>query len=186
MYKSKSGFTIVELLIVIVIIGILAAITVVTYSGIQQRARDTARTSDMASIQKALEIYRTSNPTYPPRDSIGTNQPAGFSPRYGSSYEYSVATNGSWQTELVDEGILNSVQVDPLNDNNHYYIYWASGPNGYGACTEPFYVLVAYGYESGNIPTSSQTLTCTMPDGSFGSHWAENSTQAVFSNTQTP
>lgn len=39
MAKSKSGFTIVELLIVIVVIGILAAITIVAYSGIQERAR---------------------------------------------------------------------------------------------------------------------------------------------------
>ena len=39
MKKTKSGFTIVELLIVIVVIGILAAITIVAYNGIQSRAR---------------------------------------------------------------------------------------------------------------------------------------------------
>ena len=54
---KKSGFTIVELLIVIVVIGILAAITIVAYNGIQQRGRDTQRKSDVAAITKALKLY---------------------------------------------------------------------------------------------------------------------------------
>jgi general secretion pathway protein G len=65
MSKSKSGFTIVELLMVIVVIGILAAITVVAYTGIQQRGRDAQRKSDIASIVKALELYYADNGSYP-------------------------------------------------------------------------------------------------------------------------
>ncbi|MCA9336234.1 prepilin-type N-terminal cleavage/methylation domain-containing protein, partial [Candidatus Saccharibacteria bacterium] len=42
-----SGFTIVELLIVIVVLAILAAITIVAYNGIQQRSRDSIRKSDL-------------------------------------------------------------------------------------------------------------------------------------------
>jgi general secretion pathway protein G len=61
----QRGFTIVELLIVIVVIGILAAITIVAYSGIQQRARDSIRTGDISSLQKALELYRVDNGIYP-------------------------------------------------------------------------------------------------------------------------
>ena len=41
--KKQTGFTIVELLIVIVVIGILAAITIVAFNGVQQRARDAQR-----------------------------------------------------------------------------------------------------------------------------------------------
>ena len=63
--QKQKGFTIVELLIVIVVIGILAAITIVAYNGIQQRARDATRTSDIAAIQKALEMYRADNGAYP-------------------------------------------------------------------------------------------------------------------------
>ncbi len=53
----RSGFTIVELLIVIVVIAILAAITIVTYNGIQQRARDAQRKSDVANIAKLLSLW---------------------------------------------------------------------------------------------------------------------------------
>ena len=65
MYKSRSGFTIVELLIVIVVIGILAAITIVAYSGIQQRAKDASIRADFANAAKKLEIYNADNGTYP-------------------------------------------------------------------------------------------------------------------------
>ncbi len=59
MYKRKQyGFTIVELLIVIVVIAILAAITIVAYNGIQQRGKDSARKSDLATISKALKLYQ--------------------------------------------------------------------------------------------------------------------------------
>jgi type IV pilus assembly protein PilA len=51
-HKKQTGFTIVELLIVIVVIGILAAITVVAYSGIQQRARDAKIASALQSVNK--------------------------------------------------------------------------------------------------------------------------------------
>lgn len=65
MPKSKSGFTIVELLIVIVVIAILAAITIVAYNGIQQRGRDSDRKSGVTTIQKALELYHIDNGGYP-------------------------------------------------------------------------------------------------------------------------
>ena len=49
--KSKQkGFTIVELLIVIVVIGILVALVVTTFSGIQRRARDTERQTDIKAV----------------------------------------------------------------------------------------------------------------------------------------
>lgn len=55
--QKQPGFTIVELLIVIVVIAILAAITIVAFNGVQQRARNTARLSAAKSVLKQLEIY---------------------------------------------------------------------------------------------------------------------------------
>ena len=61
----RSGFTIVELLIVIVVIAILAAISVVAYNGIQQRARDSDRKTGITNLAKALELYYIDNGQYP-------------------------------------------------------------------------------------------------------------------------
>jgi len=65
MNKDSRGFTIVELLIVIVVIAILAAISIVAYNGIQNRANDTAVQSDLSAIAKKLEIYKIDNGGYP-------------------------------------------------------------------------------------------------------------------------
>ena len=56
----NKGFTIVELLIVIVVIAILAAISVVAYNGVQQRAAVSKRESDLASLYKAIILARES------------------------------------------------------------------------------------------------------------------------------
>ena len=62
---QRRGFTIVELLIVIVVVAILAAISVVAYNGIQERARTTAVNSDLATIQKAMLLYRADRGALP-------------------------------------------------------------------------------------------------------------------------
>ncbi len=55
--KNQSAFTIVELLIVIVVIAILAAVTVVAYNGIQKRAQDARSRVGMDRIEKAIKLY---------------------------------------------------------------------------------------------------------------------------------
>ena len=59
--QKQSGFTIVELLIVIVVIGILAAITIVAYNGIQNMAKLAVAQADLASSAKSLEASRLLN-----------------------------------------------------------------------------------------------------------------------------
>ena len=55
-YAYKTGFTLVELLIVIVIIGILATIGIVSYNNLRGRADDTARISDSDQIEKVARL----------------------------------------------------------------------------------------------------------------------------------
>jgi type II secretion system protein G len=65
MFIKARGFTIVELLIVIVVIGILAAITIVAYNGIQTRANDTAVKSDLSALAKKFALFNADNSRYP-------------------------------------------------------------------------------------------------------------------------
>jgi prepilin-type N-terminal cleavage/methylation domain-containing protein len=65
--KSNKGFTIVELLIVIVVIGILALLVITTYSGIQAKARNSKRASDVKSLQTHIEAFFSQKGYYPSR-----------------------------------------------------------------------------------------------------------------------
>jgi prepilin-type N-terminal cleavage/methylation domain-containing protein len=76
--KKTPGFTIVELLIVIVVIGILAAITIVAYNGIQDKARATAIVTGIKSIDKAFRALAAEkgDSTWPIDDPLtGVNNP---------------------------------------------------------------------------------------------------------------
>jgi prepilin-type N-terminal cleavage/methylation domain-containing protein len=63
--KNSKGFTIVELLIVIVVIAILAALVLNSFRGVQERARDTKRRTDVNAQASQLEVYYTDNGGYP-------------------------------------------------------------------------------------------------------------------------
>ncbi len=63
--KKEGGFTLLELLIVIVIIGILALLIIPNITSAPKKARDVQRKTDMRAIQKALEEYFVSNNAYP-------------------------------------------------------------------------------------------------------------------------
>lgn len=63
---KHKGFTIVELLIVIVVIGILAAITIVAYNGVQSRAKTTQASSDMAALKKSMLAFKALYGELPP------------------------------------------------------------------------------------------------------------------------
>lgn len=80
-YKNQTGFTIVELLIVIVVIAILAAITIVAYNGIQNRANNSARYSEIKAWAKHFELYKTQEGAYPSMATggycLGSNFPVG-------------------------------------------------------------------------------------------------------------
>lgn len=70
MTKMTRGFTIVELTVVIVVIGILAGIAIVGYSAAQRKAQDTAVQTDLEQIADQFDIFRTRSST----DSYPSNQ----------------------------------------------------------------------------------------------------------------
>ena len=97
--KRDQGFTIVELLIVIVVIGILALLVITTYSGIQAKARNAKRGSDIKSLQTQIEAFFSQNGYYPSQTDLNDTKSGGW-----------VATN----MKSLD---VNAV-VDPSEDNS--------------------------------------------------------------------
>jgi type IV pilus assembly protein PilA len=84
--NKESGFTIVELLIVIVVIGILAAITIVAYNGVQNRARTTTAQANAQEVQNKAEVYAadTGNGAFPTAaqlEGVATTDTASLSPK---------------------------------------------------------------------------------------------------------
>lgn len=66
-HTYRLGFTIVELLIVVVVIAILAAITIVSYNGITDRSKVSIAQADLSSLRKKFDIYKIDAGSYPTR-----------------------------------------------------------------------------------------------------------------------
>lgn len=88
---QKAGFTIVELLIVIVVIGILAAITTIAYSGIQDRAENTKTSQAVAQYVKLMGMYAATYGVYP-TSTVPSATPTG---NFWGCLPYDVASCGS-------------------------------------------------------------------------------------------
>ncbi|MFA5014446.1 MAG: prepilin-type N-terminal cleavage/methylation domain-containing protein [Actinomycetota bacterium] len=65
LYRKQKGFTLVELMVVIIIIAVLTAIAVPSYMALRNRARTAAAQSEMQSIATALAIYNADEEVYP-------------------------------------------------------------------------------------------------------------------------
>lgn len=109
--KLKRCFTLVEILIVIVIIGILAAALIPKIRDTQSRARDVARKHDLRTVYNGLEIYKSDRGGYPYATSI-----------MAASAWYSANGVFSWHTWSAAGG---SIAVWP----NHIYVkVWGESP----------------------------------------------------------
>lgn len=118
---GKRGFTIVELLIVIVVIAILAAISIVSYTGIQRRAHISRAMAELTLLAKATELYYADNNEYPPdvdRDipppllfytgKAGNSWPNAPWPGSVYDYDYFIGSDGK-------EAVQVSVRFCPLH-----------------------------------------------------------------------
>lgn len=108
--KKQQGFTLLELLIVIVIIGILALIIVPGLASGPKRARDAQRKSDMRAVKNALETYYNDNNSYPAGDYAGL-------------------------TSYLVNAYIPSMPSDPKSGNTAYSYTPAPSGCAVGACT---------------------------------------------------
>jgi general secretion pathway protein G len=112
----QEGFTLIELLVVIAIIGMLSSVALTSVNAARKKARDVRRLSDIAEIQKALEMYKADHGTYPEEDSTGP---------WDGDWEMSWEDDQDFLTMLETEGYMPSgVPIDPVNTTSNYYSYY--------------------------------------------------------------
>lgn len=153
--NEKAGFTIVELLIVIVVIAILAAISVGTYSGIQSRARDVARVNKIKSIAQAIELYKVDNGQYPPiQDGNGRESTC------GSQVE-------NWghcdRNKLLADALAPYISIDPTSlsnatQGNYYYRYTSQSVDNYQTYGIMVYLEGSGGVDDGGYYANAYEL----------------------------
>ena len=123
MSRNRSGFTIVELLIVIVVVGILASITVAAYGGVQKRAGNIRRISDIKNVAAIVKSYYAQNGSYPTTGSAVTS--------VRSDSKCSVGTKQvDWIPDVVPSLTASLPQSDgkrPNGANTGCYKYWSDG-----------------------------------------------------------
>jgi type II secretion system protein G len=127
--SRDSGFTLLELLIVIVIIGILALLIIPNITSAPKKARDTKRKTDITTIRKGLEEYFVNNNSYPGALSALTLGSAPImktipaDPKNGTPYLYTYSPDNSNTTYTLSACLENDQDsgndvIDPSSSNN--------------------------------------------------------------------
>ena len=152
------GFTLIELLVVISIIGILASLTLVSYTGAQKQTRDTQRRSDLNQYRNSLESYAASNGGMYP--SAGTG---------GASMQVSAVAlcNAALQK------FMSSCPRDPLEAPQQFYGYNTDSSSPLGEPKATKYLLFVYG----GLETGGTWVICY--DGKSGK--TDNNWSAILS-----
>ncbi len=121
--QKKNGFTMIELLVVIVIIGILSTIGLGSFMSSQQKARDSRRKTDLRAISDALELYYNDFGKYPNDDGLGNFVGCGTEAKSSACSSGQIWSNST-------NGTIYMVQV-PQDPNGGRYLYVSSGGASY-------------------------------------------------------
>ena len=145
--SSRKGFTLIEMLIVIAIIGILSSIVLVGLGPIQRRGRDARRQADLRQVQNALELYYNKCGYYP-----------------GSTAGGKIASGGctGWTANNTWEGMSTALEGSDIGTKN-IPTDPSSGATGvkayqYGSEDGSSYVIAAY-LEDINNPSFKDSPT---------------------------
>lgn len=119
--NNKRGFTLIEVLIVVSIIGLLASVVLVGLGGVRSRGKDARRVTDLKSLQNGLELYYAKIQSYP--DNLDALKTANIGitklpsdPDASKSYKYSRCDSGLSYVLGAD---LDALQDDPMfNDSD--------------------------------------------------------------------
>ncbi len=124
--RMQAGFTIIELLIVIAIIGILATLVLTNFQGAQAKGRDTVRKNDINSVYQKLEEYYNENGSYPDSALVAATFPG---------IDAGALTDAEDATIVSTFSTAATPTVPTLTSTNEY-IYVAYGDGTAASCVE--------------------------------------------------
>lgn len=112
---DQLGFTLIELMVVIVILGVLSMIGISAFTSSQVRSRDTKRKVDLANFQKALEFYYNDHNSFPLADAEGKIQ-------------CKAAAICEWGLEFSDDnGTIYMIRLPKEASGSRRYFYLSDG-----------------------------------------------------------
>ena len=132
------GFTIIELLVVLAIIGLMTALGFALFSEARAKSRDAKREKDIKVLQDALAIYVTNAGTYP----------------VTSSGEIYLTGSDAVSVTLVSSGAIQAIATDPQNTGNFRYRYVSA---------DGFTYTLAYYLETNSIPGKGAGVHTASP-----------------------
>ena len=160
--KNKHGFTIVELLIVVVVIAILATIAFVAYNGIQNRAKNQQTASTVRSYYSALASYGVKNGTLPSaRACLGPESFYNSNPCYigSSTYNWSSTLNDAISEVITGQPVAaaGSVSGSSITASGIFYDN-QSGASGNGYIGFPIFGSTTCPVIAGAEPYSTSSM----------------------------
>lgn len=129
MKKLIKGFTLIEMLVVVSLIGVLTTLVAANLNAARERARDTQRKSDLRTIETALRIYYQDYQAFPGSGSGGEISGCGSG---GTSI---CSWGGTWTDSVTT--YMNKIPKDPLPDQSYKYTVSADKESyEFDACLE--------------------------------------------------
>ena len=121
--RIKKGFTLVELLVVVSLIGVLATLVIANLNSARERARDANRKSDLRNIQTALRLYYNDNGRYPASASASI---------------VACPTTCVWGSPWTNGSVtyMGTLPDDPLSTQDYQYTYINDDSYTLEACLE--------------------------------------------------
>jgi len=109
MENKKQGFTIIELMVTMAIIGMIVALITISFSGAKAKSRDSRRMEDLKQISNALNLYYSVHRNFPTANPV-------------------IHLDGAdtISTSLINENFMPAAITDPLDSGNYIYQYFSS------------------------------------------------------------